>query len=105
MYRTAIIVMLSGMLAGCQLTRSDELRADADACRSYGFKDGTSEMANCRMQRDTQRGAIASQYLSRRAAEPSPIQVVQPPVQSPTHQPVNCTSMAMGGGMVSTSCN
>jgi hypothetical protein len=106
MYRTIGVVVLSGVLAGCQLTRSDELRADADACRSYGFKDGTPELANCRMQQDTQRRAIVGDYLARRAAEPPAYQVVQPPVlQTPTRQPVNCTSMAIGTGMVSTSCN
>jgi hypothetical protein len=69
MYRTISLVVLSGMLAGCQSTRTDELRADADACRSYGFKDGTSEMANCRMQQDTQRGARPiSRAPGRRAA-------------------------------------
>lgn len=95
--RIFLVLPIGLALTGCQLTRSQELQADADLCRSYGFRDGSQEMANCRMQRDQQRSAALQGYLDRQPRQ-QPIQVVQP------RPSVSCTSVN-NGGIVSTNCN
>lgn len=88
--RLLCTMLLMPVLGGCLLTRSDELKADADQCRAYGFRDGTPEMANCRMRQDQQR----------QAAVGAAIQQMNQNNQRPE---VNCTTRTFGS-QTDTTC-
>ena len=90
LFRLLAPVALCVTLGGCLMTRSDELRADADLCRSYGFRDGSQEMANCRMQRDQQRQALVGQIIANQ--------------NQPSRSATTCTTGPGYGNTVTTTC-
>ena len=66
---------------------AQQLYFDDQKCRGYGAKHGSDAYVACRAQLE--------------AGHTKPPAVV---VQSPS-QPTHCSSMALGGGLVSTNCN
>jgi hypothetical protein len=66
----ASILLVAMVLGGCQLTRSDELAADAQACQSAGLREGTREMEQCRASKDAYRQGLANSYIMRQQEAP-----------------------------------
>lgn len=101
------------VLGGCDLTASQE-RATADRtdnaeCTGYGLKYGSPEYAQCRMSRDQQRqanyrAAIDQNFRNNQAVTDQQIQNAQQLRQNNSRQPINCTTLALGGGMASMNC-
>jgi hypothetical protein len=52
-YMLGLAILLA--LTSCT-SRADQMAADDSNCKSYGYKPGTPEYANCRMNLDTHRG-------------------------------------------------
>jgi hypothetical protein len=97
-------LLLAILLGGCDVTASQERETDANVCAGYGFRPGTVEFANCRMNRDQQRqaaGMAAIEQINRNNQTPT-YQVV--PMGAGSRPTVNCDTMAMGGGMSTTTC-
>lgn len=65
--RSVFLLACALALAGC-VTIEQRMEADRQACLSYGFRDGSPQMAECRMTRDMERRRVLSQ-----------MQVYQPP--------------------------
>lgn len=93
------------VLSGC--AQMEEIRqnglamqaeGDDARCSSYGLRYGTAEYAQCRMSVDQQRTAAISQAF--RAQQPA----YQVPPLGSARPSINCTTMAMGGGASSTTC-
>lgn len=63
------LVLFAGLVvAGCQTTdpeaeRAARLAADAQRCEAYGFARGTAPFANCMMEIDQNRRALAAKIL------------------------------------------
>jgi hypothetical protein len=104
-----IVVLLALLVGGCDLTASQERataeRADDAGCLSYGLKYGSPEYAQCRLSKDQQRQAkqaavlrqvIRNNQETANQLQPAPVPTVRPSV--------NCTTIGMGGGISSTSC-
>jgi hypothetical protein len=98
-----LAVLLALLLGGCDLTASQERETDANICTNYGFRPGTTEFAQCQMSRDQQRQAnnrALIEQIARNNQQPA-YQVVPAPTARPA---VNCTTLALGGGLAQTTC-
>jgi hypothetical protein len=63
------LVVLAGLLAGCQTMTPEERRAaDQRTCMGYGFKPNTDGMAQCLLQLDLDRRADMRAFEARSAA-------------------------------------
>ncbi|MGD0531607.1 MAG: hypothetical protein ABSA62_04815, partial [Methyloceanibacter sp.] len=81
-------------------------------CQSFGFQKGTSDFAECRMQIDQtpQSNGAASNLPASQATVDAGVMLTPPPVPPMTPmqanlkpQPLRCTSMPVGGTVV-TNC-
>ncbi|MND21608.1 hypothetical protein D3C87_626190 [compost metagenome] len=99
-------------LAGCVNTNSPEFaKKSAQACLSYGFKIGTEQMANCRMnlaliqeQENMRRKQNMARAMSNFGDDMQRQADRDAYIQAHQQRQINCTSMRYGN-MVNTRCN
>ncbi|MBO9099439.1 MULTISPECIES: hypothetical protein [unclassified Rhizobium] len=120
-----LLLLLVVPLAGCVDTSSPKFQQmTAQKCEAYGFKSGSPEMANCRMnlamlqeQDNMRRKQNMARAVSESVDEFNANQQrqadrnayimahQQPSYQAPLYRPpINCVSQRNFGGTVTTSC-
>ncbi|MEO5806009.1 hypothetical protein [Devosia sp.] len=105
--KSALIVGMIAVLAGCTASAERKMFAEADVktCTEYGFKPGTDSFGQCRLQLDGRRDAAYAQIASNIGSAPvptfTPLMAPQS-VQAPNRN-VSCTSNRVGN-TVQTNC-
>lgn len=111
MKSAASIVLFALLVTGCVNTSSPEFIAKSEkACAGYGFKPGSDQMANCKMnlaliqEQDNMR---RKQNMARALSEAGEDMQRQADrnayIQAHQQRPFNCTSYRYGN-MVNTNC-
>lgn len=110
-----ILAVLTGflLLSGC--AQMEEIRQrglaiqasnDDARCSSYGLTFDTPEYAQCRIGVDRQRDAAINQVFrnNQEVLNQQNQQLLEAQRLRESRQPVNCTTLALGGGLAQTSC-
>jgi hypothetical protein len=93
----ATAVTLTGCANAGQLAANDD-----DKCQSYGFAPGTQGYAQCRMSMDASRQQAASAAIAGLANGMRSVGNAY--ANMPVQRPIQCNTIALGGGMSTSTC-